>query len=367
MASVWKSKIVCIFLLFYLFTFLPLTAYAQAAPKVGLVLSGGGAKGAAEVGVLKVLEEQGIHVDCIAGTSIGAIVGALYSAGYKADELEKMFREQDWIPLLTDYREDLWSTPYKKVGSTHYVFGFPVYDEGNKGMGVLRANQIEQYIRDMLKAKKVETFKQLKTPFYCVATDLSKAEEVVFKEGDLTKAVRASMAIPAIFKTVDVDGRTLVDGGAVNNLPVDVLINNEHPDFIICIDLTQKEPTKDESVSETVRNIASYIQFLAQFVGLGNITEWLINQPQVERYYANKALLRADIDLYINPRLGNYSYSSFSKENISEMLRMGEESARDITVTKRLWKIAALQKAAKENASDSMFHDILNLGKSLIR
>ena len=135
-------------ILFYLFTLLPLSA--QTYPKVGLVLSGGGAKGAATVGVLKVLEEKGIQVDCIAGTSIGSIVGALYAAGYNASQLETMFREQDWIPLLTDHRDDLWTTPYKKIGTTHYVFGFPIYDEGGKGMGVLHASQVEEYIASLI-------------------------------------------------------------------------------------------------------------------------------------------------------------------------------------------------------------------------
>jgi len=337
------GKKVGFFLLFYLMMFIPAGTSAQTYPKVGLVISGGGAKGAAVVGVLKVLEEQGIEVDCISGTSIGAIVGALYAAGYRAEEQENMFREQDWIPLLTDHRDDLWATPYKKIGTTYYVFGFPIYDEGNSGLGVLKANQVETYIRGMLKDKGCKTFEDLEIPFYCVATDMDSVEQVVFHQGEVTKAVRASMAIPAIFKTVNINGRRLVDGGAVNNLPIDILIENEKPDIVITIDLTQKRPTKNEMDDATIQSYSPYLQFVAQLIGLGNITKWLFAQPQVDSYYRNLALMRDSIDLYINPRLGDYSYSSFSKDNISDMIRMGEEAARKGSVSKQLRKIGELQ------------------------
>lgn len=331
-----------------------------------MVLSGGGAKGAATVGVLKVLEEKGVHVDCIAGTSIGAIVGALYAAGYKADDLEKMFKEQDWIPLLTDFRDDLLTTPYKKIGTTYYIFGFPVYDEGGSGMGVLKANQVEKYIRDMLKEKKCETFKDLKIPFYCVATDMDSVREVVFHEdnADVTKAVRASMAIPAIFRSVEVDGLRLVDGGAVNNLPVDVLIKHEHPDILIVIDLTQVPPKKGEM--ESLQSLSIFIQFLADLIGVGNITKWFFTQPNVDSYFSNLALLRNGVDVYINPRLGNYSYASFSKDDIDDMLRMGEESARTEELYKQYLKIAAIQtlnQSYRERLQHSPFSNLLQLSK----
>lgn len=349
-------------ILFYLFTLLPLSA--QTYPKVGLVLSGGGAKGAATVGVLKVLEEKGIQVDCIAGTSIGSIVGALYAAGYNAAELETMFREQDWIPLLTDHRDDMWTTPYKKIGTTHYVFGFPIYDEGGKGMGVLHASQVEEYIGGMLKEKGCEQFDKLKKPFYCVATDMDSVQQVVFHEGNVTRAVRASMAIPAIFKSVEIDGRRLVDGGAVNNLPIDVLIEHEHPDIIIVVDLTQKEPSKSELDNTVIQNIGTYLQFLAQFLGIGNITQWLLTQPQVDSYHNNKAMLRKGVDLYINPRLGSYSYASFSKEMIDDMIRMGEEAARMEALEKSYLKIATLQLRkhnVREQLENMPFGNLLHL------
>ena len=104
-------------------------------PKIGLVLGGGGAKGAAEVGVLKVLEEQGIHVDYIAGTSIGSIVGGLYAAGYSASDLETMFQTQEWLSLLTDRKASLSNEPFKTVDGVTYIFGFPVMDRNSRGFG----------------------------------------------------------------------------------------------------------------------------------------------------------------------------------------------------------------------------------------
>ena len=115
-------------------------------PKIGLALGGGGAKGAAEVGVLKVLEEAGIHVDYIAGTSIGSIVGGLYASGYSAKELETMFQTQEWISLLTDRKASLSNEPYTTVDGVTYIFGFPVIDRNIGGFGMMRGGKIEEVL-----------------------------------------------------------------------------------------------------------------------------------------------------------------------------------------------------------------------------
>ena len=115
-------------------------------PKIGLALGGGGAKGAAEVGVLKVLEESGIHVDYIVGTSIGSIVGGLYAAGYTAAELETMFQTQEWLTLLTDRKASLANEPYTTVDDVTYVFGFPIRDRRSRGWGVMKGGQIEHLL-----------------------------------------------------------------------------------------------------------------------------------------------------------------------------------------------------------------------------
>ena len=173
-------------------------------PKVGLVLGGGGAKGAAEVGALKVIEELNIPIDYIAGTSIGAILGGLYATGYRAEQLDSLFRSGLW---MTDNVLELLD----------------------------RLTETDEWI----------DFDELPIPFRCVAVDFDTQEEVVFRNGHLATAMRASMAIPGIYKPVLVDGKTLVDGGMVNNLPVDV-VRDMGADIVIAIDLTQnKHKTRD--------------------------------------------------------------------------------------------------------------------------
>ena len=126
---------------------------AVSQPKIGLALGGGGAKGAAEVGVLKVLEEAGIKPDFIVGTSIGSIVGGLYAAGYTAAELETMFQTQEWLSLLTDRNSLHASEPYKTVDGVTYIFGFPIYDREAKGFGVMKGQGIEHLLDSMVSAK----------------------------------------------------------------------------------------------------------------------------------------------------------------------------------------------------------------------
>ena len=129
--------------LFTILIALFITCGAMAGrPRIGLALGGGGAKGAAEVGVLKVLEEAGIQVDCIAGTSVGAIVGGLYAAGYSAKELETMFQTQEWLSLLTDRKASLSNEPFETVDGVTYIFGFPVLDRNSTIFGVMRGGRI---------------------------------------------------------------------------------------------------------------------------------------------------------------------------------------------------------------------------------
>ncbi|MBO5601471.1 MAG: patatin-like phospholipase family protein [Prevotella sp.] len=238
-------------------------------PKVGLVLGGGGAKGAAEVGALKVIEELNIPIDYIAGTSIGAILGGLYATGYRAEQLDSLFRSGLW---MTDNVLELLD----------------------------RLTETDEWI----------DFDELPIPFRCVAVDFDTQEEVVFRNGHLATAMRASMAIPGIYKPVLVDGKTLVDGGMVNNLPVDV-VRDMGADIVIAIDLTQnKHKTRDFSLKE--------------WTGIGGIFDWLVSRPDWKKHNDN----RADADVYINPPLKGYSAASFSDKSIDAMIKIGEQTAR---------------------------------------
>ena len=286
-------------------------------PKIGLALGGGGAKGAAEVGVLKVLEEAGIHVDYIAGTSIGSIVGGLYASGYSAKELETMFQTQEWISLLTDRKASLSNEPYTTIDGVTYIFGFPVIDRNIGGFGMMRGGKIEEVLDSMASVRGCKNFESLRIPFRCVAADIRTAKEVVLSKGNISKAMRASMAIPGIFKPVKRDDYMLVDGGMLNNLPVDVC-RAMGADIVIAVDLQQNEqlPRKTTDVSA--------LSGIANLFGFGGILEWITNRPDIRKYRENCK----QADIYIHPYLPDVDASSFGNKNAARMIRSGEEAAK---------------------------------------
>ena len=298
-------------LLLFLLSFSPVSAQ-----KIGLVLGGGGAKGAAEVGVLKVLEEAGIRPDFIVGTSIGSIVGGLYAAGYTASELEQLFCQQEWLSLLTDRRADLSGEPYKQKDGVTYIFGFPVIDTNNKLFGVLKGGRVEQVVDSMLAQKGCVEFECLQIPFRCVAASMMTVEEVVLSEGVLPRAIRASMAIPGIFKPVEIDGEQLVDGGMMNNLPVDVALEMG-ADIVIAVDLQQDKPKNREQKENLITDFADML-------GMGPLARWIFHRPDITKYNDN----RKKANIYINPPLPDYDASSFGNESMQRMIAVGEQAAR---------------------------------------
>ena len=290
---------------------------AASQPKIGLALGGGGAKGAAEVGVLKVLEETGIKPDFIVGTSIGSIVGGLYAAGYSASELETMFQTQEWLSLLTDRSSTFANEPYKTVDGVTYIFGFPIIDREAKGLGVMRGSSIEHLLDSMATAKGCPDFSHLQIPFRCVAADIRSGAEVILHEGSLARAMRASMAIPGIFKPVEIGGQKLVDGGMLNNLPVDVC-REMGADIVIAVDLQQNEQKPRQQTD------LSALQTLADLVGLGGILNWVMNRPDIEKYHAN----RHSADIYIHPSMPDTDVTSFGNKKSALMIQQGADAAR---------------------------------------
>ena len=253
------------------------------AQKVGIVLGGGGAKGAALVGALKVIEETGVPIHCIAGTSIGGIVGALYAVGYRAEQLDSLFRTQEWIELFTrgtlrdHFERVIKECPYKPTRGS----------EGNTSWN-----------------------EPVKIPFACVAVDILNQKEVVLRNGSLPLAMRATMAIPGFFKPVRINGRTLVDGGMMNLLPVDVA-KDMGADIIIAIDLQQEQ---HETRNFSLKNI----------LGIGGILDWAVSRPDWKKYNEN---VRA-ADIYIQPNLDGYSVADVNAREITEMIALGESAAR---------------------------------------
>ena len=297
-----------------------LTAVA-GRPKVGLVLGGGGAKGAAEVGVLKVIEKAGIPIDYIAGTSIGSIVGGLYAAGYTATELDTMFCRQEWLTLLTDRRNDLGNEPYLVKDGVTYIFGFPIMGEIREsvigGFGMMRGERVEKMVDSMARCKGCHEFESLRIPFRCVAADFRNAREIVLKSGTLSRAVRASMAIPGIFKPVNQDGMKLVDGGMMNNFPVDV-VKKMGADIVIAIDLQQSEQKPKKPDYDL-----SMVSGIAEMLGFGGLLNWVITRPDISKYHENVKLA----DIYIHPSLHDADASSFGNKNSARMIKIGEQEA----------------------------------------
>lgn len=221
-----------------------------ATDRIGLVLSGGAARGLAHIGVLKALEEQGIRIDAIAGTSMGAIVGGLYAAGYSVAELERLALELDWQQALSDSppREDI---PFRRKQDDRDFLvkqKLSFRDDGSLGLplGVIQGQNLELLLESLLVHRSAtRNFDLLPIPYRAVATDVVSGEQVVMSSGHLPLVMRASMSIPAVFAPVEVDGRLLVDGGMVNNVPIDVA-RQMGVDQVIVVDLGMPlKPARD--------------------------------------------------------------------------------------------------------------------------
>jgi len=294
-------------------------------PKVALVLGGGGAKGAAEVGVLKYIEQSGVPIDMIVGTSIGSIVGGLYSVGYRSEQLDSMFRSQEWLNLFTGRKSQYKKDPVEKDDGVTYLFGFPINKkkpkeaaakvEGGRLLGMLRGDSIVSMLEQMTNLPDNLSFDSLPIPYRCVAVDMGPFEEIVLSRGNLAKSMRASMAIPLAFRPEKIDGKSLADGGLLNNLPVDVA-KAMGADIIIAVDLTVNKHEDYEGMSDIFEPLKD-LQLL-------NIVRWAIDRPDLKKYRENVNAA----DIYINPNLKGYDATDFRKEKIENMISLGEEAGK---------------------------------------
>ncbi|HVH11145.1 MAG TPA: patatin-like phospholipase family protein, partial [Gemmatimonadales bacterium] len=232
---------------------------AHHAPTVGLALSGGAARALAHIGVLKVLEQAGVPVDMVAGTSMGSVIGGLYAVGYGAARLETIVTGQDWSRVLSDPvdRRDL--PVARKETEDRYLLTLPIYHGAvHLPRGVVPGERAwELLTRLTWNAHAVGDFRRLPVPFVAVATDLETGEAVVLDHGFLPDAIRASMAIPSVFTPVELDGRVLVDGGVVRNLPAED-VRALGADVVVCSDVTDPLAPRD--------SIESLLDVLAQSV-----------------------------------------------------------------------------------------------------
>ncbi|MEX0288535.1 MAG: patatin-like phospholipase family protein, partial [Flavobacteriaceae bacterium] len=274
-------------------------------PKVGLVLSGGGAKGLAHIGALKVIEEAGVEIDYIGGTSMGAIVGALYASGYSATALDSIFRNTEFTSLIQDNLPRSAKTFYEKEDSERYALTLPFNDFKISFPPAISGGQniYNELVRLLYHVKDIENFEKLPIPFFCIATDVEKGTEVLLNSGYLPEAILASGTFPSLFEPAEVDGRILIDGGVLNNYPVDE-VRDMGAEIVIGVDVQHGLRDRESLLSAT--------EILLQ-----------INNYRTVGDMVEKSRLT---DIYIKPDMEDYSVIDFDlKESIMES---GEKAAR---------------------------------------
>ncbi|MCU7930189.1 MAG: patatin-like phospholipase family protein [Candidatus Thiodiazotropha sp. (ex Codakia rugifera)] len=283
-------------------------------PTIGLVLSGGGARGAAHVGVLKVLEELRIPIDYIAGTSMGAIVGGLYASGMTAEALQQIVAEADWGRLLSDRTPRALRSFRRKSDEVGFLVDFDMgIDESGLIFpgGLVQGQNLEiELKRQTLPVVSIDDFDKLPIPFRAIATDIVNGEAVVLDSGDLATAMRASMSAPGIFKPVKSNGRLLVDGGIANNLPIQV-VHEMGADILIVVDVGF--PLLSESQLNSALGITKQMLTI------------LINARAKEQI----ALLTPG-DILISPELDDLGSEAFQR--MREAHRLGRAKALELTV-----------------------------------
>ncbi len=227
-------------------------AAESARPRIGLVLSGGGARGLAHVGVLEALEELHIPIDAIAGTSMGAVIGGLYASGMTPKDIDTLMREIDWSVAFRDRPARNTLNFRRKQDDREFLVRFPLGIQGasfRMPRGLIQGQRLTQTLRlETLPVAAIEDFDKLPTPFRAVAADLETGARVVLGNGDLTSAMRASMSAPGVFAPIEIDGRLLVDGGIVENLPVDV-VKSMGVDVVIAVDVGFQPVSRKELTS----------------------------------------------------------------------------------------------------------------------
>ena len=275
-------------------------------PKIGYAFGGGGAKGIAEIGVLRVLEEAGIRPDYITGTSIGSIVGGLYAIGYSVEDLEKLSNEIDWNYYFNDEINRIDLPIEERLISDRYQLKLNIEDGGIKLPGGFVQGQKVGLLLSKLTAPVhgIHDFDDFDIPFRCVAADFETGEPVVLGKGTLAKAIRASMSIPSVFEPIEIDGKLLIDGGVVRNLPVQE-VKEMGADIIIAIDVTSPLYKKEE--------LSSFVTVLEQ-AGSYRLAESIKDAKELA-------------DIFIHPEIDEFGALDF--DNNDTLMALGEKAARE--------------------------------------
>lgn len=284
-----------------------LVAQHTARKKVGVVLSGGGAKGAAHIGVLKAIEEAGIPIDYIAGTSMGAVIGGLYALGYTPAQLDSLIKGQDWEFLLSDNPARKKQTVQERDNSGKYLLSVPLVNTRKPEVGgLVRGRNLANLLSKLsIGYHDSISFDRLPIPFACVATNIVDGQEIVFRSGKIATAIRASMAIPGAFTPVKQNKMVLVDGGLVNNYPVDVA-RSMGADIIIGATVQSDLPT-----AENINNVSD---ILSQLITISCRTKFEQNIK--------------DSDLHLHVDTKEYTMMDFKPEVIDSMIHRGWTAAQ---------------------------------------
>jgi len=279
---------------------------AQERKKVAVVLCGGGALGTIHIGALKVLEEAGMPIDMVTGTSMGAIIGGLYAVGYNATDIETFVKGIDWGDMLRDRLSMRSQTLDERERQNIYLLDYRISLDHSKDSlagGLIRGTNVEKTLRQYLRQSEDIDFKSLPRPFGCIATDLVTDSEVVLDHGSLAKSIRASMAVPGVFAPVRMEPYILVDGGTKNNFPAD-LARKMGADIVIGV-------VTDLGIND---NYFSFSDILERSMGSD------IHQRSDE----NETLC----DLVIHVPTRGYSAADFYRSAITNLINRGEEAAR---------------------------------------
>ncbi|MGB3427926.1 MAG: patatin-like phospholipase family protein [Burkholderiaceae bacterium] len=305
-----------------------LTASRTISPRIGLALSGGGARGLAHVGVLKVLEEMRVPISCVTGTSMGAIVGGTFAAGRSPGEMEKLVLAADWDGIFRDKppRDEI--AVKRKIDDYKTLFK-PEFGVGKDGLslpkGVIAGVSIESFFRVLATpALGVDDFNQLPIPFRAMATDIETGESIVLDRGSLAQAMRASMSVPGAIAPVEIDGRLLVDGGIANNLPINEA-RKLCADVVIAVNISTPPMKRSE-----ITSALSVVGQLVNFLGKQTVDEQL------------KSL--GNRDVLIAPDLGDISAGGFDRA--ADAIRIGEQATRALADSLGRYSVPPQQFAA---------------------
>jgi NTE family protein len=297
-------------------------------PRIGLALSGGGARGIAHVGVLKVLEELRVPIHCVTGTSMGAIVGATFAAGRSPAEMEKLVLAADWDAIFRDQPPRKEIALRRKIDDYKTLFApeLGVTDDGLAlPKGVIAGVSIESFFRALaMPAFGITDFRKLPIPFRAMATDIETGESVVLERGSIAQAMRASMSVPGAIAPVEIDGRLLVDGGIANNLPIDEA-RKLCADVVIAVNISTPPLTRSE-----ITSALTVVGQLINFLGKQTVDD------QLKRMRSQ--------DVVIAPDLGDISAGKFDRS--AEAIAVGEKAARAMADSLRRYSLPEAQYAA---------------------